>query len=435
MVRIDHNTEDAIRGRYARVALEIDISKPLQSQVFVDDRWFHISYENIPDICFTCGLVGHSMASCPSTLNVSPSSSSSPAGSTVLITSPTTTAPPSCQPRGEWIVAAPRQQRSPRSTATHQKRDQGPNKESSSIKGGNTSTNSGSRFDVLLEYVPVERPEAPGSVHAPHISAASITDKSMLSTTMPAAPRSSPNRQTTKETQTPILPSAPEMSITNHTKGNPSLYTAVRPSTSETTMPAFSLAPSNSPTEPTKRSKPVNTELTSKPRLNTSTTDLAAHTKPASFPHLTLDFPTVMHAHVPPPIALSKLQITDSTHGKAQRRVKKLNSPMPYSRLMPQDSSRLSHDNPMVIPSTVVPSQCTFSALLEKITTNHGNTKPMDVSFDTRGLSHSVIREAAPIVETSHSVLGHGALATHGTTQDNPEGLQEAAADMDSVSS
>ncbi|KAJ4841014.1 hypothetical protein Tsubulata_034619, partial [Turnera subulata] len=65
LVRLDHNTEEALRGRYARVALEIDLSKPLQSQVFVDNTWYNISYENIPDICFECGLVGHVLSACP----------------------------------------------------------------------------------------------------------------------------------------------------------------------------------------------------------------------------------------------------------------------------------------------------------------------------------------------------------------------------------
>ncbi|KAJ4850203.1 hypothetical protein Tsubulata_020317 [Turnera subulata] len=65
LVRIDHNIEEAIRGQYARVALELDLTNPLQSQVFVDNRWFHISYENIPQICFSCGIAGHLMASCP----------------------------------------------------------------------------------------------------------------------------------------------------------------------------------------------------------------------------------------------------------------------------------------------------------------------------------------------------------------------------------
>ncbi|KAJ4850282.1 hypothetical protein Tsubulata_044548 [Turnera subulata] len=64
-VRLDQNTEEALRGRYARVVVEIDLSKPLQSQAFVDGKWYLISYENIPDICFECGLVGHALSACP----------------------------------------------------------------------------------------------------------------------------------------------------------------------------------------------------------------------------------------------------------------------------------------------------------------------------------------------------------------------------------
>ncbi|KAJ4832694.1 hypothetical protein Tsubulata_010103 [Turnera subulata] len=32
LVRLDHNTKETLRGRYARIAVEIDLSKPLQSQ-------------------------------------------------------------------------------------------------------------------------------------------------------------------------------------------------------------------------------------------------------------------------------------------------------------------------------------------------------------------------------------------------------------------
>ncbi|KAJ4824311.1 hypothetical protein Tsubulata_029372 [Turnera subulata] len=38
-VRIDYNTQESNRGKFARVAVELDLSKPLQPRVFVDGKW------------------------------------------------------------------------------------------------------------------------------------------------------------------------------------------------------------------------------------------------------------------------------------------------------------------------------------------------------------------------------------------------------------
>ncbi|KAJ4847154.1 hypothetical protein Tsubulata_033683, partial [Turnera subulata] len=111
---------EALRGRYARVALEIDLSKPLQSQILVDDKWYLISYENIPDICFECGLVLIPKAAHPEGHSPAPVVSR--------------------QPRGEWMIAG-RKRRPPRTGDGHQ------NKETNTNKGSINALNFGSRFD------------------------------------------------------------------------------------------------------------------------------------------------------------------------------------------------------------------------------------------------------------------------------------------------
>ncbi|KAJ4837044.1 hypothetical protein Tsubulata_025984 [Turnera subulata] len=153
LVRLDHNTEEALRGRYARVAVEIDLSKPLQSQVLVDDTWYHIAYVNIPDICFECGLVGLVMSECPQ--RVQPHTNQEvlqPDGRRIvnhLTGDQASQQPPlagSKQPRGEWMIAG--RKRRPQRAGNGQQ-----NKETSSHKETSNNINSGSRFDIFCRII------------------------------------------------------------------------------------------------------------------------------------------------------------------------------------------------------------------------------------------------------------------------------------------
>ncbi|KAL4308653.1 hypothetical protein GQ457_01G024420 [Hibiscus cannabinus] len=64
VVRIDYNTEDGKRGRFARLAVTIDLNKPLVSGIVIDGTRQDIEYEGLPDICFSCGKYGHSKDLC-----------------------------------------------------------------------------------------------------------------------------------------------------------------------------------------------------------------------------------------------------------------------------------------------------------------------------------------------------------------------------------
>ncbi|KAJ4838206.1 hypothetical protein Tsubulata_024197 [Turnera subulata] len=159
-VRLDQNTAEALRGRYARVAVELDLSKPLQSQVLVDGTWYLISYENIPDICFECGLVGHVLSACPhrepNSKNPKEVTMNGQQG-VVLLAETHSIQQPSfaakTQPRGEWMIAG-RRRRPPRAGSGQS------NKETQANKETNNGINSSSRFDVLQDYITVDRPTA-----------------------------------------------------------------------------------------------------------------------------------------------------------------------------------------------------------------------------------------------------------------------------------
>ncbi|CAN1848740.1 hypothetical protein LINPERHAP1_LOCUS39048 [Linum perenne] len=64
-VRMDHNTQTAERGKFARITVEIDLNEPLVTGIDLDGAWQRVEYENLPELCFSCGKVGDEKGSCP----------------------------------------------------------------------------------------------------------------------------------------------------------------------------------------------------------------------------------------------------------------------------------------------------------------------------------------------------------------------------------
>ncbi|KAL5831677.1 hypothetical protein ACOSQ4_017031 [Xanthoceras sorbifolium] len=63
--KVDPITINQARGRYARICVKIDISKPLKESIDVEDNYIKVEYENLGRICFNCGKFGHSQINCP----------------------------------------------------------------------------------------------------------------------------------------------------------------------------------------------------------------------------------------------------------------------------------------------------------------------------------------------------------------------------------
>ncbi|XP_056698182.1 uncharacterized protein [Spinacia oleracea] len=70
-IRVDYATDNLTRARYARVCLDLDLSKSLVTSVWVVSQWQRVEYENIHSLCFTCGKIGHSKEKCGSALSAS----------------------------------------------------------------------------------------------------------------------------------------------------------------------------------------------------------------------------------------------------------------------------------------------------------------------------------------------------------------------------
>ncbi|KAL4335590.1 hypothetical protein GQ457_07G002370 [Hibiscus cannabinus] len=64
VVRVDYNTQAGERGKFARLAVTVDLNKPLVPCLGIDDFTQQLEYEGLQNICFKCGIYGHSQDIC-----------------------------------------------------------------------------------------------------------------------------------------------------------------------------------------------------------------------------------------------------------------------------------------------------------------------------------------------------------------------------------
>lgn len=65
VLRIDETTLNRNRAQFARIGVEIDLGKPLQSEFVFRNQIRYIQYESLHEVCFGCGKYGHRMEACP----------------------------------------------------------------------------------------------------------------------------------------------------------------------------------------------------------------------------------------------------------------------------------------------------------------------------------------------------------------------------------
>ncbi|KAM1315771.1 hypothetical protein ACFX2F_019498 [Malus domestica] len=63
-LKIDALTLARARGKFARICVELDLTKHLEAYVQLNGAWFNLEYEGLPDICFKCGVYCHRRDSC-----------------------------------------------------------------------------------------------------------------------------------------------------------------------------------------------------------------------------------------------------------------------------------------------------------------------------------------------------------------------------------
>ncbi|XP_039121328.1 uncharacterized protein LOC120258056 [Dioscorea cayenensis subsp. rotundata] len=69
LLKIDDLTFNLTRSKFARVCIDLDLSKPLSRGFWVGDDsqrvFVVVLYERLPTFCYTCGVIGHGSKSCP----------------------------------------------------------------------------------------------------------------------------------------------------------------------------------------------------------------------------------------------------------------------------------------------------------------------------------------------------------------------------------
>ncbi|CAN1789719.1 hypothetical protein LINPERHAP1_LOCUS18572 [Linum perenne] len=135
-VRLDLATSEGARARYARVCVEVDISKPLLGKFMIDERTYYVIYESLENICAECGMYGHKADCC--LLRTPPVTNHDKSEETVKETESKVEGAV-----GDWMVV----QR--KSRAKNNKLNQ------PSTRDGPT----GSRFDILADSEVIAEPE------------------------------------------------------------------------------------------------------------------------------------------------------------------------------------------------------------------------------------------------------------------------------------
>ncbi|KAK9000428.1 hypothetical protein V6N11_080928 [Hibiscus sabdariffa] len=65
VVKIDFQMDNGRHGRFAHMAVKINLNQPLVSKIVVNGRTQLVEYESLPVVCFQCGTYGHVHDQCP----------------------------------------------------------------------------------------------------------------------------------------------------------------------------------------------------------------------------------------------------------------------------------------------------------------------------------------------------------------------------------
>ncbi|XP_061352346.1 uncharacterized protein LOC133297248 [Gastrolobium bilobum] len=75
-IKVDAATTSLSRGRFARICVELDLTKPLSAEYKLEGRIKQVEYEGLHLVCYSCGQYDHRSEMCPNkshTVNAEPS--------------------------------------------------------------------------------------------------------------------------------------------------------------------------------------------------------------------------------------------------------------------------------------------------------------------------------------------------------------------------
>ncbi|XP_061358331.1 uncharacterized protein LOC133302554 [Gastrolobium bilobum] len=64
-IKVDAATTSMARGRFARMCIELDLTKPLQTEYKLEERIKQVEYEGLHLVCYSCGQYSHGIENCP----------------------------------------------------------------------------------------------------------------------------------------------------------------------------------------------------------------------------------------------------------------------------------------------------------------------------------------------------------------------------------
>ncbi|KAG2246428.1 hypothetical protein Bca52824_086056 [Brassica carinata] len=67
-IRVDSTTLNFERARFARVCVEVNLTKPLKETVLINGERYFVAYKGLSEICPRCGIYGHLVHGFPRTL-------------------------------------------------------------------------------------------------------------------------------------------------------------------------------------------------------------------------------------------------------------------------------------------------------------------------------------------------------------------------------
>ncbi|XP_061366452.1 uncharacterized protein LOC133309676 [Gastrolobium bilobum] len=65
VLKVDKTTSTGDRGKFARICVELDLSKPLRGEYILEEEVFKVEYEGLYLICLQCGKYDHNTEKCP----------------------------------------------------------------------------------------------------------------------------------------------------------------------------------------------------------------------------------------------------------------------------------------------------------------------------------------------------------------------------------
>lgn len=176
-IRIDSATSLISKGNFARLCVEVDITKPLLAKFWLRKKVRTIEYEGIHMVCFKCGIYGHNSGLCNSEGGSNGDTSEkgtegetvtgihaggSEKGKNHAITANMQSRPEITEPYGPWMIAKRTNRGSNQGGHRKVSGNQGENIREANgkeMKEMKEKTTGGSRFDILSENIQEEEEE------------------------------------------------------------------------------------------------------------------------------------------------------------------------------------------------------------------------------------------------------------------------------------